>query len=384
MTVLGLAIIFLSIVPAPVRACTIFVLTDDTRALFCNNEDYSNPKTRMWFIPASNGHHGCVLVGFDDGFAQGGVNTEGLALDWVAGYAEKWEPDATVPDAGGYSGQRVLETCSTVQEAIAFYRSHREPGFSFARILIADRTGASVIIGAKHGKLQVEQANQCRGFGYGGKTLDKTLAQLPEPTEANGFKILRASAQKGKNATKYSTIYDLKSGDVFLVPLLDHDDKLKFNLADELRKGGHYYDMPQMNDQLAQAVRPLLANMRRQLLDRCNPIQDNEPAVTTHVRSLIQGMCEGTLHNDDFSAELWKNELPDQKKTQEIMRSFGDFVSMSLVDCSDEDGKRLYRYRLKFKKAILLQNFAFDQQHKLTASDMEDLELKMDPNADVK
>lgn len=40
--VLGLAIFLLSIVSAPVRACTIFVLTDETRTLFCNNEDYSN------------------------------------------------------------------------------------------------------------------------------------------------------------------------------------------------------------------------------------------------------------------------------------------------------------------------------------------------------
>ena len=45
----------------------------------------------------------------------------------------------------------MLETCASVQEAIAFYQQNSEPSFSRARILIADKTGASVIVGAKDG-----------------------------------------------------------------------------------------------------------------------------------------------------------------------------------------------------------------------------------------
>ena len=63
--------------------------------------------------------------------------------------------------------------------------------------LIADKTGASVIIGGKDGKLQVEPSKQCRGFGYGSQTLDKLLSKSTEPTVANGVKILRAALQKG-------------------------------------------------------------------------------------------------------------------------------------------------------------------------------------------
>ncbi len=91
----GLALAFFCSISAPVLACTIFVLTDAKRALFCNNEDWSNPKSRIWFVPAGEGHWGCAYVGFDDGQPQGGVNTEGLAFDWVAGFMEKWEP---IPD----------------------------------------------------------------------------------------------------------------------------------------------------------------------------------------------------------------------------------------------------------------------------------------------
>jgi hypothetical protein len=69
----------------PPHGCTIFVLTDTNQALFCNNEDWSDPKTRIWFLPAGDRYYGAVNVGFDNGWAQGGLNTESLAFDWVAG-----------------------------------------------------------------------------------------------------------------------------------------------------------------------------------------------------------------------------------------------------------------------------------------------------------
>ena len=119
----------LSFTSRPAQACTIFVLTDTNGALFCNNEDWSDPKTRIWFLPAGDGYYGVVYVGFEGGWAQGGMNTEGLALDWVAGYTEQWKPDTQLPTARGNSSQRMLETCATVNDAIAFYRSHRETGF---------------------------------------------------------------------------------------------------------------------------------------------------------------------------------------------------------------------------------------------------------------
>jgi len=48
-------------------ACTVFVLTDAKRVLYCSNEDWSNPKSRIWFVPAGDGYLGCAYVGFDNG-----------------------------------------------------------------------------------------------------------------------------------------------------------------------------------------------------------------------------------------------------------------------------------------------------------------------------
>lgn len=136
---LGLAVPLSS--SGAVDACTIVVLTDGERVLFCNNEDWSNPNTRVWFVPAREGL-GCALLGFDNGWAQGGVNTEGLAFDWVAGFRGEWPSDPARKRVAGNPSQRMLQTCRSLDEAITFYREHEEPGFGYAKVLVAERSGA--------------------------------------------------------------------------------------------------------------------------------------------------------------------------------------------------------------------------------------------------
>jgi hypothetical protein len=354
------------------HACTVFVLTDTNRVLFCNNEDWSNPKSRIWFVPADTKHYGCVYVGFDDGFAQGGMNTEGLASDWVAGYKEPWNPDPALPTSAG--NRQLLETCSTVEQAITFFRGHRELGFYTARVMVADRTGASAIIGAKDGKLQVEKSGHCRGFGYGQQTLDRILElRSSEATVTNGASILRACLQKGKFATKYSNIFDLKSGDVFLLAFPDREDQVKFNLAAELAKGGHYYDMPEIHEQLVQAPRPLTANLERSLLDKCQPIPDKEPRVTAHVRAMWQDILDDTMHAEDYTDESWKEASTNRKLGEATIKSLGRLVSLTLVGRSEDGSKHCYRYRIEFEKNTLLQQFVFDGQNKVASCRTEDI-----------
>lgn len=248
---------FLSLMSATVQACTIFVLTDTNRTLFCNNEDWSDPKTAIWFVPGEEGRYGCAFVGFTDGFAQGGVNTEGLACDWVAGYKGTRDPDPNRKPPNGNSVARMLETCTTVEQAIAYYEKTEEKGFLHARVLVADRTGASVIMRATDGRLQFDRMNQCRGFGAGGEIVAKMLKEKPDSTVTNAATILRAARSEGQYATKYSNIFDLKSGEIFLLPSPDQKEMITLNLQAELKKGVHYYDLPRISEQLAQPPQPL-------------------------------------------------------------------------------------------------------------------------------
>jgi hypothetical protein len=258
----GLFLAFLLLAAGAVHACTIFVLTGPDRTLFCNNEDWSNPNTRIWFepggtpFPSGAATHGCGYVGFDDGWAQGGVNTEGLAFDWVAGFTEQWERLPGLKTVNGNSAQRMLETCATVEEAAAFFRKHWEPAFSHAKILVADRTGTSAIIGARDGRLEVAILRRSRGFGFAGRIVERMLAENPEPDPANAVRILRAALQEGQYATKYSNVFDLNTGDIFLYRFPEQDRAVRLSLNGELKRGRHSYDIPRIEEQLNGRSRP--------------------------------------------------------------------------------------------------------------------------------
>jgi hypothetical protein len=371
------ALVLFVFISVPIQACTIFALSDAKRALFCNNEDFSNSVIRIWFVRPGDRFYDCVYIGFDNGWAQGGLNTQGLAFDWVAGYMEKWEFSVRMKSVRGNPSERMLETCATVKDAIAFYRKHWEPSFSYAKILVADRTGASAIIGAKDGKLQVKQSHQSQGFGYGIRNLDKMLKKQPESTFVKGFEILSACVQKGHNATKYSNIFDLKRGEIFLFRRFSNWTKhVKLNLSVELEKGEHYYDIPQIRKQLTQAPIPLLNNMKRLLLERYGPIPDNEPEITNQIRKMIQDAFEGTMNSDNYTTELWRELSPIQEEIQADLKRLGKFISLVLVDRKDENRQHSYRYHLKFENATILQHFILDDENKVAFSQSESTELK--------
>jgi hypothetical protein len=357
------------------KACTIFLLTDGARALFFNNEDWSDPKTKIWFIPAGPGHYGAVYVGFDNGIGQGGMNTAGLAYDWVAGFDEKWAPTADMKPARGLSSQRMLETCATVDAAIDFYRKHREPMFSKCRMFVADRTGASAIIGAKNGQLYIERSNRNHGFGFGGRRLAKGLAKSPEPTVANGLALLRECQQGGSYATKYSNVFDLKSRQI-VVAYAPEGKPVALDLADELRKGAHYYDIPALHSQLEEPLRPLKPVMKRFHIDSYPPIPDGEPDVTAHLTKIIRDVINGTARSEDYSAEQWASVAPLLKQAQKEWLELGEFAGLKLAERVEAGDRRTYRYFIEFKRLTSLQMFILDAQNKIVDWTVEALEPK--------
>lgn len=366
----------LSVAPPRVNACTIFVLTDGTRALFFNNEDWFNPATRIWFVPAGKDHLGCAYLGFDNGWAQGGLNSAGLAFDWVSGFDEPYEPDPQLKPVRGNPSERMLETCTTVEEAIAFYEKFLEPDFKRSRILIADRTGASVVIGAREGRLHVSLLRESRGFGWGRVALERELAKGPAPTVANGAAILRACLQPGDGGTKYSSVFDLKTGDIELFPFPGREESVSFNLGVELAKGAHYYDIAKSREQLAAAPQPLLNNMKRFYLDEFTPVPDREPAITERIRTVIRDAAAGTMREADYAAAFWKNIQGAQPDIRADLQRLGGLVSLTLVERREEAGGRSYRYLLDFEQARVLGRYVLDEQDKVTLIQSEALELK--------
>jgi hypothetical protein len=227
--------------PGAAWACTIVVLTDGARVLFCNNEDWSNPNTRIWFVPGGGGH-GCAFVGFDNGWAQGGLNTQGLAFDWVAGFPAEWPPDPARVRLPGNPSQRMLQTCASLDEAVAFYERYEEQGFGYARVLVAERSGASAVIGARDGRLHVERRERSRAFGYGAEVAARAL-EGASPTLDTAARILRAAQQKGRYPTQYSNVFDLRRGEIVLYRFQHSEEPVRLSLAQELARPAHAFDL---------------------------------------------------------------------------------------------------------------------------------------------
>lgn len=328
-------------------------------------------------MPAGNDHLGCAYVGFDNGWAEDGMNSGGLAFDWLAGFRDKWKRAPGMLTPRGNPTERMLETCQTVEEAIAFYRRYWESSFSRSRVLIADRTGASVIIGARDGKLLIEQSRQCRGFGYRRSTVDRMLAHPPEATVPNGMKILQACKQTGEFRTKYSNVFDLSNGDIFIFPAgADNEATMqKLNLAAEFLKPAHYYDVPKHPNasragahSAAHAYAPLLP------LDEFQPIAD-EPNVTSRVRAIMHDLAKSKIDEDDYSADFWKQLSGKKHDFRKESQEHGKLKSLLLVQGNEADGQRSYWYKVEFAKATVLQKWTFDAQFKVAAMTIERIEF---------
>ncbi|GAB4042720.1 hypothetical protein GCM10028774_55740 [Spirosoma jeollabukense] len=354
-------------------SCTIFVLTNAKRTLFFNNEDYSNPATRIWFQPATRNYYGCAYLGFNDGWAQGGVNQYGLAFDWVAGAKEAYTPASTLKSLQGNAAERMLESCKTINDAILFYRRYAEPGFASASMLIADKTGASVIISAQQGQLHFNQSHQSRGFGYGNESLKKMLTPALSPSIQNGLPILKACRQDGIYATKYSSVYDLTKGDISLVSLTDQGESVTLNLPSELKKGGHYYDIPAIGHQRSQPLMPLAAGMNRYLWEGYEPFPADEPVTTNLVQEVIRKTQAATLRPDDFTPEFWKVLAPIQQAIQSELQRLGTLLSVRLLE--RKQSSRLYL--MDYQNATVLQRFELDSLNRIAMIKSEAVELKV-------
>jgi hypothetical protein len=134
---------------------------------------------------------------------------------------------------------------------------------------------------------------------------------------------------------------------------------------------------------LAQGLQTLKGLLERQLYlapearKRPAPIPDEEPDRTAHLRAMIQDAIDGTMRASDYTAEMWKGLSPAmQKENQAALKSFGDFISLTLIEHSLENDQNQYRYTLDFKNATLLYYCSFDEQKKMILGEVEDTEWK--------
>ena len=101
------------------HSCTAFLAAQGDVVLAGNNEDYVNPRTKVWFVPPEDGRLGRVYFGFDDLYPQGGMNERGLFFDGFATAPREVVGSADKPVYAGGLIDKVMAECATVEEVLA-------------------------------------------------------------------------------------------------------------------------------------------------------------------------------------------------------------------------------------------------------------------------
>jgi choloylglycine hydrolase len=270
----ALVVVFVLIANSPTLACTVFFASDGRVALAGSNEDWADPNTQVWFVPATKDNYGIVYFGFGNGeyppggvprhklkipeegitrinpkdlygFPQGGMNEKGLFFDGASTEVIKPGPARGKKEYDGRLEDLILRNCATVGEVLKLLETY---AFNLVQgqWMFADKTGDSVIIEAgevivrKRGAYQVmtnflqsriEPANvACPRY----KLVSRSLAERNDLSVDRVRSLLKATAQK---YTIYSTIFDLTNGDVYIHHHGDFDRTVKINLNQELKQG---------------------------------------------------------------------------------------------------------------------------------------------------
>jgi hypothetical protein len=252
-------------------SCTIFTASYGNTVLFGNNEDWRLPTTFYWVkIPGENTYGGVYLGhrsaedirsrGLDDISPQGGVNEKGLAFDYAALPQAPLTPYPKLP-AKGHIMMKIQQSCATVEEAIAMAKKHDWGTALRWQVLLADATGAAVIISAGKDR-ELAFTRKPPGNGYLATTnfnranLQNTFAgsypcwrydksvELLEKIESEEnltvdyFKsILDAvHVESAIGNTEYSNVIDLKNGIIYLNHWHQYDETATINVAKEIAK----------------------------------------------------------------------------------------------------------------------------------------------------
>ncbi len=237
--------------------CFIMFLTDGKNVMIANHEDWYARDAEITFVPRSGAKMGLLYFDFiSEGTPQGGMNEEGLFFDGTRTPNAPYADNSKKPSCNCNIWKKILEECSTVDQAIGYIEKYKIPEIEDVHVMFADRKGNSAVIGVYNNKLQVHRRNgnyqlvtnfNLSNPSYGGEPVctrfaaaDSLLHIDSSVTIANIEKILSHTDQQG--FTVYSNIYNLTTGNVYIYSIYTRNNytkKVKINLMNELKKGKH-------------------------------------------------------------------------------------------------------------------------------------------------
>jgi hypothetical protein len=240
--------------------CSVFTIAKGDQVFFGGNDDYINPDSYYWVDPGDSSRYGVIWIGTPDNVQQG-VNEAGLAYDsnGLPRYdvnphneREQVEGDYTIYPV------RMMQECATVEEVIAWVKTHQWHTYMHDQMQFADKTGDAVIISAgKDGEVVFTRKPKGDGFivstnfnvvnpenGYGypcwrydraTEMLDELLKSDAPLTLADARNVLDAiHVENVISWTIESMVADLTRGVVYIYFFWQYDRPVVLNVKEEL------------------------------------------------------------------------------------------------------------------------------------------------------
>ena len=251
-----LSVVFcLFLMTSQAAACTGLVAQDGERVLVGNNEDWFNPRTKIWFIQPVGDRYGSVFFGFDDYWPQGGMNQQGLFFDAFALTPEEVDNPEAKPRFKGNLTKEMMATCATVKEALALIDQYSLHFMSRFQLFIADASGDAAIIEGNAVIRKQGDDQLVTNFRQSETDPDKiscwrylTARKLLAECQKEGLPcirdILAATHQEGDFPTLYSNIYDLRAKRVHVYHFHNFQEEVVIDLQNELEHKPGVIDLP--------------------------------------------------------------------------------------------------------------------------------------------
>lgn len=96
------------------------------------------------------------------------------------------------------------------------------------------------------------------------------------------------------------------------------------------------------------------------------PIEDKEPQVTALLTNVLKALADGKADKELFTPDVQKEIFPDAvKEFTGTLNAWGRQTSIALLRRAEEDGIRVYRYRIGFEKASVVMELSLTAGNKI-------------------
>jgi D-alanyl-D-alanine carboxypeptidase len=96
------------------------------------------------------------------------------------------------------------------------------------------------------------------------------------------------------------------------------------------------------------------------------PIADREPATTARFFDVLRRTREGELRPDDFTDPVWAYIAPRIEQMKKDFTSLGAIQKLTLVERTEKDGERSYRYQARFARTTMLFHFVLTKDDRIS------------------